>query len=1017
MIATQYINLDMTPGGVLPVFQCSQYDIGRPLGMVVYNGGEAVDISGYTCTIEATRSDGTAITAAVTSEGEIGVFVTTATMTNVADKYDAQLVLTDGGGNRVASLPFIMRVVAAAMDENAEAIEEDASLYRQYTATVQTIIAAIRTDLTAEVTARQSAVSAEATARANAVSAEATARASAITAEANARQTADSQLQSDINAEAAARQAADAVLQSEIDNIISPSGEAPSSAEVENARIGVNGTTYTTLGNAIRGQVGDVNVQLKQENAYDLFRDFCTYTDGTAAGVSFTWNSDKTVCTVNGTATSASAYNRLYGSVSIVPTSVVPGKTYYLNVKCSTGSDGLSLRVYWYRGGSSSTETAGSFSKSGTITVPGDVTGCIFRIQLSSGATVSNATISVAMTEAKTNSTLTDEQFWKGAPTGYASVDEITKNGIYYIWDGLTIAGFPYVSGWLFVYESILEDRQTLQVAVDWGGAEYARNHVLYRTQNQTAWRDWTPFNYNVPFEKAVTDIFDYNTFDLIDHEAGESGTVNGVTYTKIDSHHWTVNGTATGVSFRNLINFLSGNLPNYIVPGRTYKVSVTNSDNVRLQVFYTYEDSTMEGVTVRDEDEFTIPAEAIGFLVRLRVLSGVTVSNESIAVSILAVPVLGGSGGTVINQEIHNDTFNNTYTSTINPQITTDANGWLQPIDTESADESGKTDMTPAIMAMLTSAGYCHLAPGIFYVSGNIDLPQGAKIEGCGRDTIVRLLSSVTEGYVFKMEKYNTISNLRISGAYTDLNPGGFTANKGTRHGLLFVSQYEEGTSQTEYSTADNLFIDNFTGCGIKCDNTSINVARGMYLNRAQIVRCQTGVFVDAYSEFNKFEQVMTHNCYIGCENDGGNNVFMGCTFHAANTGFLIDNSLGDKPNNSHGAVIGCTFCHVGSNTGIGVAVKGAEHGYLFSGCQVWYCSILVENSYGIAFTGMEFGRGTTGAGATIVIDGGGTVMFTGCSFQNDINYPPVISISNNDKVRFTGCYGSHSGNEITAS
>ena len=46
----------------------------------------------------------------------------------------------------------------------------------------------------------------------------------------------------------------DASLQSQIDQLIAPSGEAPSAAEVQNARIGADGVTYDTLGNAIRTQ-------------------------------------------------------------------------------------------------------------------------------------------------------------------------------------------------------------------------------------------------------------------------------------------------------------------------------------------------------------------------------------------------------------------------------------------------------------------------------------------------------------------------------------------------------------------------------------------------------------------------------------------------------------------------------------------------------------------------------------------------------------------------------------------
>ena len=72
-------------------------------------------------------------------------------------------------------------------------------------------------------------------------------------------ETAKNILQGNINSEAATRASADSNLQSQINQIIAPSGEAPSAAEVENARIGANGVTYDTLGTAIRKQVSELN--------------------------------------------------------------------------------------------------------------------------------------------------------------------------------------------------------------------------------------------------------------------------------------------------------------------------------------------------------------------------------------------------------------------------------------------------------------------------------------------------------------------------------------------------------------------------------------------------------------------------------------------------------------------------------------------------------------------------------------------------------------------------------------
>ena len=100
--------------------------------------------------------------------------------------------------------------------------------------------------------------------------AEAKATGDRIAEEATARAAADTALQQSIAAETAARTSAvnteianrengDTFLQTQINQIIAPSGEAPSAAEVENARIDVDGVTHTTLGEAIREQVGELN--------------------------------------------------------------------------------------------------------------------------------------------------------------------------------------------------------------------------------------------------------------------------------------------------------------------------------------------------------------------------------------------------------------------------------------------------------------------------------------------------------------------------------------------------------------------------------------------------------------------------------------------------------------------------------------------------------------------------------------------------------------------------------------
>lgn len=50
-----------------------------------------------------------------------------------------------------------------------------------------------------------------------------------------------------------------ALVQNQINQLIAPSGEAPNPAQIQNARIGVDGVVYDTLGNAIRTQINNLN--------------------------------------------------------------------------------------------------------------------------------------------------------------------------------------------------------------------------------------------------------------------------------------------------------------------------------------------------------------------------------------------------------------------------------------------------------------------------------------------------------------------------------------------------------------------------------------------------------------------------------------------------------------------------------------------------------------------------------------------------------------------------------------
>ena len=122
-----------------------------------------------------------------------------------------------------------------------------------------------------------------------------------------------------IASEISARQTTDSSLQSQIDQLVAPTGEAPNPAEIENARIGDDGVTYDTLGNAIRTQFSNVKSEITQEkNALDLFEDVC-----------------RNVFTGNYFLGYAVLTNGVFSAASNCVTAVIPcegGETYFIKV-------------------------------------------------------------------------------------------------------------------------------------------------------------------------------------------------------------------------------------------------------------------------------------------------------------------------------------------------------------------------------------------------------------------------------------------------------------------------------------------------------------------------------------------------------------------------------------------------------------------------------------------------------------------------------------------------------------
>lgn len=342
-------------------------------------------------------------------------------------------------------------------------------------------------------------------------------------------------------------------------------------------------------------------------------------------------------------------------------------------------------------------------------------------------------------------------------------------------------------------------------------------------------------------------------------------------------------------------------------------------------------------------------------------------------------------------------DVIQNTYNITTSPVITTDSNGWLAAIDDETTEEANATDMTGAIMSMLNSTGYCHLGPGTFYVSGNIEMPNGSTLEGCGEKTIVRLLTTQNAAYIVRISRRSTIRGIKFSGgksAPTNLFTDG--TNLGHQHGVYCVGN-ADGRGETwpavENSIINDCWFEFFDGSGFYAYNTGGGLQQGVMMSSCYFYGCRVGINLDYYFEYAKFTDCITFRCYYACINNGGNNVFTGCTFHGV-VGMLMDNSGNDKSNNSHGSIVGCTFNHIDNINhpeilGCGVAIHAINNFNceIFTGCQLWYGNVVLENCQGFTFSDCLFGAGSV----EITVTGSYPAFF----YDNMFHAAPTLNVT----------------------
>lgn len=399
-MVTQKHAINLIPGVSAPlIIHCSYGDKGTKITFDVYNDSEPYDCTGQTVSVHGVRADSFnwGPVPCTVNKNHIS-FLLTSDMTGYAGPGLAEVTV-----GTVGTANFCFMVERGTWC-NGTTQEDDISVYQAILNFVQNNVATVQsiesvvTALNQEISARSSAD----TALQNNLDNATESLQKQLDTEITERETENKSLLEQLSTEVSTRSATDASLQKQIDELVAPSGGAPSAAEVENARIGADNTVYPTLGDAIRSQVTDLTNELIVNNSFD-FLSILTKNDKVHNGITYNWNGNS--CLVTGTAT-ATSFANIFASTTSLPYGIKPGGKYWVDFKSDKvvlqifqmGSDGSIVSTLYGRAGSTASDW---------ITVPNNISGMVVRLFVASGTTV-NETVTPKILSHFSNGILTD---------------------------------------------------------------------------------------------------------------------------------------------------------------------------------------------------------------------------------------------------------------------------------------------------------------------------------------------------------------------------------------------------------------------------------------------------------------------------------------------------------------------------------------------------------------------------------------------------------------------------------
>lgn len=418
------------------------------------------------------------------------------------------------------------------------------------------------------------------------------------------------------------------------------------------------------VGDNITDLKKDLN-NLSQFNPMDLFRKNVTYTDKTTGGVSFTWNSDKTECSVVGTTGSSRANYNLYVNYNKLPEGIEPGNSY--RVKCYISDNRIvSLVFLLYFDGASTGGREVIFKADGKLNIPDNCTGMIIRFIVNPNNTVNVVVNNIAVLNAKTNVELANEIDTLNESvtnnftllgtdlldafgvTDSSELQGITytyrKNGIWKVNGTLSQQASQSFKNIIYSPEMVpswIERNKKYHVRFDNANFKIVCRLYLYRGDTIEYINSYSDFDFSVDesvtginmrlyiiaheivFDDIITiQLFRTNeTYVDMDNITYISRTVNGITFTwNEDNSECVVTGTTTSNALTNLY-YEQTTIPDWLIPGQAYKIIFDSSDdNILFEIGCFFENGSSTLFINHKPFVFNVPITTVGFYMRIKI-------------------------------------------------------------------------------------------------------------------------------------------------------------------------------------------------------------------------------------------------------------------------------------------------------------------------------------------------------------------------------------------------------------